>query len=143
MRRRRPQTLFFVDSVGSYDERIISITKAAARLLHHLGIDFGILGEEEKDAGNEVKRFGEEMLFQELKAHNTEADFGGQASRDRHRRSPYLQCVEKGLQRPAAGAPHHRGAAGSAARRTVALCCGRGSSAAGLHLPRSLLSGTP
>ena len=32
----------------------------------------GILGEEEKDAGNEVKRFGEEMLFQELKAHNTE-----------------------------------------------------------------------
>lgn len=65
-------TLFFVDSVGSYDERIISITKAAARLLHHLGIDFGILGEEEKDAGNEVKRFGEEMLFQELKAHNTE-----------------------------------------------------------------------
>ena len=66
-------TLFFVDSVGSYDERIISITKDAARLLHHLGIDFAILGEEEKDAGNEVKRFGEEMLFQELKAQNTEA----------------------------------------------------------------------
>ena len=66
-------TLFFVDSVGSFDERIIRISKAAARLLHHLGIDFGILGEEEKDAGNEVKRFGEEMLFQELKAHNTEA----------------------------------------------------------------------
>ncbi|MDD2467585.1 MAG: (Fe-S)-binding protein [Desulfobulbus sp.] len=66
-------TLFFVDSVGSYDERIISITKAAARLLHHLSIDFAILGEEEKDSGNEVKRFGEEMLFQELKAHNTEA----------------------------------------------------------------------
>jgi Fe-S oxidoreductase len=66
-------TLFFVDSVGSYDDRIIKITKAAARLMHHLGIDFGILGEEEKDAGNEVKRFGEEMLFQELKAHNTDA----------------------------------------------------------------------
>lgn len=66
-------TLFFVDSVGSYDDRIIEITKAAAHLMNHLGIDFGILGEQEKDAGNEVKRFGEEMLFQELKAHNTDA----------------------------------------------------------------------
>ncbi len=71
-------TLFFVDSVGSYDDRIIKITQAAARLMHHLGIDFGILGEEEKDAGNEVKRFGEEMLFQELKAHNTDAILSAQ-----------------------------------------------------------------
>lgn len=66
------ETLFFVDSVGSYDDRIIRITKTAARLMDHMGVDFGILGEEEKDAGNEVRRFGEEMLFQDLKAHNTE-----------------------------------------------------------------------
>ncbi|MDX9834125.1 MAG: (Fe-S)-binding protein [Desulfobulbus sp.] len=66
-------TLFFVDSVGSYDDRIIQISKDSARLMHHLGIDFGVLGQQEKDAGNEVKRFGEEMLFQDLKTHNTEA----------------------------------------------------------------------
>ncbi len=66
------ETLFFVDSVGSYDDRIIRVTKAAARLMDHMGVDFAVLGEEEKDAGNEVRRFGEEMLFQDLKAHNTE-----------------------------------------------------------------------
>ena len=66
-------TLFFVDSVGSYDDRIIEINRKAAQLLHHMDKDFGILGEQEKDAGNEIRRFGEEMLFQEIKEHNTEA----------------------------------------------------------------------
>lgn len=66
-------SLFFVDSVGSYDDRIIEINRKAAHLMHHLGKDFGILGEQEKDAGNEIRRFGEEMLFQEIKEHNTEA----------------------------------------------------------------------
>ncbi len=71
-------SLFFVDSVGSYDDRIIEINRKAAQLLHHLGKDFGILGEHEKDAGNEIRRFGEEMLFQEIKEHNTEAILGAE-----------------------------------------------------------------
>ena len=37
------------------------------------GIDFGILGKAEKDSGHEVRRFGEEMLFQDLKDQNTDA----------------------------------------------------------------------
>ncbi|MEJ2166953.1 MAG: (Fe-S)-binding protein, partial [Desulfobacterales bacterium] len=37
------------------------------------GSDFGILGKGEKDSGHEVRRFGEEMLFQDLKDQNTEA----------------------------------------------------------------------
>lgn len=70
------ETLFFVDSVGSYDDRIIMLTQDAARLLHYLGKDFAILGEHEKDAGNEIRRFGEEMLFQEIMEHNTEMILG-------------------------------------------------------------------
>jgi Fe-S oxidoreductase len=36
-------------------------------------VDFGILGKLEKDSGHEIRRFGEEMLFQDLKEMNTEA----------------------------------------------------------------------
>ena len=42
------------------------------KYLSAAGIDFGILGSLEKDSGNEVRRFGEEMLFQDLKSNNTE-----------------------------------------------------------------------
>ncbi len=67
------ETLYFVDSITSYDDRMQSIAQCTARILTALGVDFGILGRAEKDSGNEVRRFGEEMLFQELKTQNTEA----------------------------------------------------------------------
>ncbi|MEE4112760.1 MAG: (Fe-S)-binding protein, partial [Desulfobacteraceae bacterium] len=67
------ETLYFVDSITSYDDRIQAIGRATAHLLSAAGEDFGILGQDEKDSGHEVRRFGEEMLFQELKHHNTEA----------------------------------------------------------------------
>ncbi|MDM8516732.1 (Fe-S)-binding protein [Desulfobacterales bacterium HSG16] len=66
-------TLYFLDSITSYDDRIQDIAKATARVLTAAGIDFGILGKAEKDSGHEVRRFGEEMLFQDLKAKNTGA----------------------------------------------------------------------
>ncbi|MFH2067607.1 MAG: (Fe-S)-binding protein [Pseudomonadota bacterium] len=64
--------LYFVDSISSFDDRMQGIAQATARVLTAAGIDFGILGKDEKDSGNEVRRFGEEMLFQDLKRHNTE-----------------------------------------------------------------------
>jgi Fe-S oxidoreductase len=64
--------LYFVDSISSFDDRMQGIAQATARVLTAMGIDFGILGKDEKDSGNEVRRFGEEMLFQDLKRHNTE-----------------------------------------------------------------------
>ncbi len=67
------ETLYFVDSITSYDDRMQSIAQCTARILTALEVDFGILGRAEKDSGNEVRRFGEEMLFQELKAQNSEA----------------------------------------------------------------------
>jgi Fe-S oxidoreductase len=66
-------TLYFVDSISSYDDRMQGIAQATARILAKAGVDFGVLGKLEKDSGNEVRRFGEEMLFQDLKAQNTEA----------------------------------------------------------------------
>lgn len=68
----KAETLYFVDSVTSYDERMQNVARAASKIMCAAGIDFGILGKDEKDSGNEVKRFGEEMLFQSLKSHNSE-----------------------------------------------------------------------
>jgi len=67
------ETLFFVDSVTSYDDRIQSIGRATARILDAAGEDFGILGAAEKDSGHEVRRFGEELLFMALRDENTAA----------------------------------------------------------------------
>ena len=65
-------TLYFVDSITSYDDRIQSIGRATARILASLGENFGILGAKERDSGHDVRRFGEEMLFQALRDHNAE-----------------------------------------------------------------------
>ena len=67
------ETLYFVDSITSYDDRMQKIAQATARILCAAGVDFGVLGKDEKDSGHEVRRFGEEMLFQSLKEQNTEA----------------------------------------------------------------------
>ncbi|SDO53299.1 (Fe-S)-binding protein [Desulforhopalus singaporensis] len=69
-------TLYFVDSITSYEDRMQEIARATSRILQAAGIDFGILGKKEKDSGNDVRRFGEEMLFQDLKDQNREAIAG-------------------------------------------------------------------
>jgi len=65
-------TLYFVDSYGSYDPRIQSIASSIVKGLHMAEIDFGILGPNEKDSGHQVRRIGEEGLFQLLMEENVE-----------------------------------------------------------------------
>jgi len=67
------ETLYFVDSISSYDDRMQKIAQATAVILDTAGVDFGILGSMEKDSGHEARRFGEEMLFQTLRDENREA----------------------------------------------------------------------
>ena len=64
--------LFFVDSYGSYDPRAQEIVAAIATGLNLAGVDFGILGPYERDSGHQVRRMGEEGLFQVLVRENTE-----------------------------------------------------------------------
>src|ERR1039457_3256854 len=66
-------TLYFVDSITSYDDRMQSIGRATAKILDHVGENFGILGAAERDSGHEVRRFGEELLFTALRDHNVDA----------------------------------------------------------------------
>lgn len=72
-------TLYFVDSITSYEDRMMEIARSTSRILKAAGIDFGVLGKKEKDSGNDVRRFGEEMLFMDLKNQNTEAIKGCEA----------------------------------------------------------------
>ena len=47
--------------------------RALAGILHAAGVDFGLLYEAERNAGNDVRRVGEEGLFEMLAEHNIEA----------------------------------------------------------------------
>jgi len=77
----KAQSLYFVDSISSYDDRMQNIAQSTAKVLTAAGVDFGLLGKSEKDSGNEVRRFGEEMLFIDLKEQNTAAILDSGAER--------------------------------------------------------------
>jgi len=65
--------LWFVGDTASFDERVIPNTKMVARLFNQGGLDFGIMYQNESNAGNDVRRVGEEGLFEQLVEQNMEA----------------------------------------------------------------------
>jgi Fe-S oxidoreductase/nitrate reductase gamma subunit len=72
--RKEPvDILWFVGDYASYDPRVEYITVKVAELLHAAGVDFGILFEAEQNSGNDVRRAGEEGLFEMLARSNIEA----------------------------------------------------------------------
>ena len=64
------ETLWFVGDTASFDDRIVPITKTVARVFDLAGLDFGILYQNEFNAGNEARRVGEEGLFEQLVEQN-------------------------------------------------------------------------
>jgi Fe-S oxidoreductase len=62
--------LFWVGSMGSFDNRSQKIALAFARLLNEAGVKFAILGNKEKNSGDTPRRLGNEFLFQELATNN-------------------------------------------------------------------------
>ncbi|MGC4025201.1 MAG: heterodisulfide reductase-related iron-sulfur binding cluster [Mesorhizobium sp.] len=71
-RTEEVDVLWFVGDFASYDQRVQRITRQVATLLHHAGVDFGILYEAEQNAGNDVRRVGEEGAFETLARQNIE-----------------------------------------------------------------------
>ncbi len=59
-------TLCFIGCTAAYDPRVQEVAKALVNCLSQAGVDFGILGDEEGCCGNEVRRMGEEGLFEML-----------------------------------------------------------------------------
>ncbi|MGG3571694.1 heterodisulfide reductase-related iron-sulfur binding cluster [Bacillus gobiensis] len=62
--------LFWVGSMGSYDNRSQKIALSFTRLIHEAGVSFAILGNKEKNSGDTPRRLGNEFLFQELAVKN-------------------------------------------------------------------------
>ena len=71
--RKEPvKYLWFVGDYASFDERLQENTRMLATLLTEAGVDFGILYEGERNSGNDVRRVGEEGLFEMLAEANIE-----------------------------------------------------------------------
>jgi Fe-S oxidoreductase len=70
---RPVDVLWYVGSYPSYHPRGIDAAGAAARIFNALGIDFGILGKEEKDDGDSQRLAGEKGLFEMLAEDNIAA----------------------------------------------------------------------
>ena len=64
--------LWFVGDVASYNEDCQDVSRTVAKVLKHLDVSFGIMHKAEKSAGNDVRRAGEEGLFEALVEHNVE-----------------------------------------------------------------------
>jgi Fe-S oxidoreductase len=68
--KRPVDVLWFVGDYPSYHPRVQQSTKALAKILNALGIDFGILGPEENSDGDSQRLAGERGLFEMLAEKN-------------------------------------------------------------------------
>jgi Fe-S oxidoreductase len=72
--RKTPvEYLWFVGDYASYNPIAAQITRATAELFQDVGLDFGILYDSERNSGNDVRRTGEEGLFEVLVEDNVAA----------------------------------------------------------------------
>ena len=69
-RKTAVDVLWFVGDYASFDPRSQEAARSLARILDAAGIEFGILYEGERNSGNDVRRAGEEGLFEALAEHN-------------------------------------------------------------------------
>ncbi len=77
--RKEPvEYLWFTGDYAAFDPRVQPVTRAAARAFEQAGLDVGLLYEAEVNAGNDVRRAGEEGLFEVLMEKNLAA--AGQAA---------------------------------------------------------------
>jgi Fe-S oxidoreductase len=87
--RKEPvEYVWFVGDFASFDERVQLTSQRVARILHAAGVSFGLLYDGERNAGNDVRRVGEEGLFEMLVEHNMgvlgEAEFQAIFTTDPH-----------------------------------------------------------
>lgn len=62
--------LFWVGCAGSFDDQGKKIAKSMVSIMNNAGLDFAMLGEEEKCCGDSLRRLGNEYLFQMMAEEN-------------------------------------------------------------------------
>ena len=68
--KKKAEYLWFVECYPSYHPRGVDASLAMARIFEKLGVDYGILGPEEKCSCDSQRLAGEPGLFEELAEHN-------------------------------------------------------------------------
>ncbi len=71
-RETEVEYLWYVGDYPSYDDRNRKVARALARLFDAADVEFGILFDDERYDGNDVRRIGEEFLYLELAGHHVE-----------------------------------------------------------------------
>ena len=67
-----PDVLFWVGCAGAYDDRYQKVTRDFVKILHHLKINYAVLGIEESCTGDPAKRAGNEFVYQMQAMRNIE-----------------------------------------------------------------------
>ncbi|MBM3152034.1 MAG: 4Fe-4S dicluster domain-containing protein [Chloroflexi bacterium] len=71
-RREAVDYLWFVGDYASYNSTLTEITRMTASVFEKAGLNFGILYDGERNSGNDVRRVGEEGLFEMLLDKNSQ-----------------------------------------------------------------------
>jgi Fe-S oxidoreductase/nitrate reductase gamma subunit len=72
VRKVPAEYMWFVGDFASYDVGIQDLTAKVASIMTKVGVDFGILYDGEKNSGNDIRRVGEEGLYEMLAEDNIE-----------------------------------------------------------------------
>ncbi|RMF80939.1 MAG: 4Fe-4S dicluster domain-containing protein [Chloroflexi bacterium] len=64
--------LFWVGCAGSYEQRAQTTTRAMVRIMHAAGVNFAVLGNNERCTGDTARRAGNEYLYFEMASANVE-----------------------------------------------------------------------
>jgi Fe-S oxidoreductase/nitrate reductase gamma subunit len=71
--REKVDYLWFVGDYASYNPSLAELTVKTAQVFHKAGIDFGVMYKGENNSGNDVRRVGEEGLYEMLAEKNLKA----------------------------------------------------------------------
>ena len=104
-REEAVDVLWFVGDYASFDPRSQNVTRSLARIFRAAEVDYGILYDGERNSGNDVRRAGEEGLFEALAQQNVaaleECEFNRIVTSDPHSlntlRNEYPELVSEEL----------------------------------------------
>ena len=71
-REQQVEYLWYVGDFPSYDERNRAVARSLAKLFEAADVSYGILFDDERYDGNDIRRIGEEFLYLELAGHHVE-----------------------------------------------------------------------
>ncbi|MFP4530143.1 MAG: (Fe-S)-binding protein [Halodesulfurarchaeum sp.] len=98
-REEAVEYLWYVGDYPSFDERNKKVARSLARIFEAADVSYGILYEDEKNAGNDIRRVGEEGLFEMLAMENIETfesvEFDTMVTTDPHAYNTFVNEYEQ------------------------------------------------